>query len=403
MKLKHFLGLCLVDFSARVSYNMARTPVLPLFAAALGADKATIGLVVGASTVTGIFLKAPAGAISDVLGRARTLFLGAAVFAFTPFVYLLVGYAWTLVAVRFFHGMATAIYGPVMLAAVASVAGARKGEMLSWFAVIKIATGSVGAFLGGGLLYLLGGRDPSLLHFKITYAVCGGFGLVALVIASMVLPRIPAIEPVKKKGGQALRGLWEVVSHFPVVVTSGAEGVQNLTMGALNAFFPIYVVQELGMNPAQAGILWMVLTGTSVVAKPVMGRISDRFGRRWVIASGLILCAVPFALIPTTSRFVYLAMWSIIFGAGEAFVTSATGAMVAELTAERSLGAAMGVFGTIADIGQALGPILTGLLLTKLSYFASFSLLAVLLIVWTVLFLLCTSRPSGAVEVAPPR
>jgi len=393
VRLKHFLGLCLVDFSARVSYNMARTPVLPLFAAALGADTATIGLVVGASTVTGIFLKAPAGALSDVLGRARLLLMGAAVFAFTPFLYLLVGYAWMLVAVRLFHGIATSIYGPVMLAAVASVAGARKGEMLSWFAVIKIATGSVGAFLGGGLLYLLGGAHPSLLHFKVVYAVCGDFGLVALGIALVVLPRLPEIEPVKKKGAQVLRGLGEVVSHLPLVVTSGAEGVQNLTMGALNAFFPIYIVQELGMNSVQAGLLWTILTGTSVLTKPLMGRVSDRFGRRWVIAGGLILCAVPFALIPTTSHFAYLALWSIIFGTGEAFVTSATGALVAELTAERSLGAAMGVFGTIADTGQALGPIVLGLLLTRLSYLVSFSLLAALLVVWTVLFLLWT-RPS---------
>ena len=55
----------------------------------------------------------------------------------------------------------------------------------------------------------------------------------------------------------------------------------------------------------------------------------------------------------------------------------------------------MGVFGTIADIGQALGPILAGLLLIRLSYVTSFSLLAVLLIVWMVLFLLCARQPGG--------
>jgi len=77
-----FLALCAVDFSARVSYNMARTPVLPLFAAALGAGPALVGLIVAASTITRIFLKAPAGAISDHLGRGRTLLAGAALGVF---------------------------------------------------------------------------------------------------------------------------------------------------------------------------------------------------------------------------------------------------------------------------------------------------------------------------------
>jgi len=39
-----------------------------------------VGLIVAASTITGIFLKAPAGAISDHLGRKRILLVGAAVF-----------------------------------------------------------------------------------------------------------------------------------------------------------------------------------------------------------------------------------------------------------------------------------------------------------------------------------
>lgn len=145
-----FLALCAVDFSARTSYNMARTPVLPLFAAALGARPELVGLIVAASTLTGIFLKAPAGAISDQIGRRRTLLFGAAVFGITPFFYLLVGRAWQLLPIRFFHGMATAVYGPMVTAAMAAIAGRRKGEFLAWFSLIKIATGALGGFLAGG-------------------------------------------------------------------------------------------------------------------------------------------------------------------------------------------------------------------------------------------------------------
>ena len=101
---------------------------------------------------------------------------------------------------------------------------------------------------------------------------------------------------------------------------------------------------------------------------------------------GMILCAVPFALIPLFSSFWILAGLCVVFGLGEAFVTTSTGALVADLARQESLGAAMGVFGTIADTGQALGPIIIGVLLTRIGYLPAFSLLAGFLLVWTIMF-----------------
>ena len=57
--LNQYNSLCAVGFLARFSYALARTPVLPLFALYLGAGPEAIGLVVGISTVTGIFFKLP--------------------------------------------------------------------------------------------------------------------------------------------------------------------------------------------------------------------------------------------------------------------------------------------------------------------------------------------------------
>ena len=76
------------DSSRYCSYAICRTPLLPLFARDLGAGPALIGVVVGASTVTGILVKLPAGALSDVLGRRPLLLAGALVFALMPFTYL---------------------------------------------------------------------------------------------------------------------------------------------------------------------------------------------------------------------------------------------------------------------------------------------------------------------------
>ena len=114
----------------------------------------------------------PAGVVSDVIGRSRTLFVGLAVFAVVPFGYLLVDSYGALVAVRFLHGFATAIYGPVAMAVVVGLAGGRRAEMLSWFSSITIVGNLIGAPLGGYLLTALAeDGQNSLAHFHIIYGV----------------------------------------------------------------------------------------------------------------------------------------------------------------------------------------------------------------------------------------
>ena len=119
-----------------------------------------------------------------------------------------------------------------------------------------------------------------------------------------------------------------------------------------------------------------------------MGKISDRYGRKLIIFSGMWICAIPFACIPLTRDFYLLLFLSAIFGVGEAFVTSSSTAMVAGFCKEQHYGAAMGTFGSIFDIGHASGPILAGFLLAHLSYQYSFLVIAILLIVASFVFVL---------------
>jgi len=79
-----FLAVITASCLARLSYQMARSPVLPRFAESLGAAPELIGIIVAASTVTGVLFKLPAGALSDLLGRRRVMLLGAVFLQFPP-------------------------------------------------------------------------------------------------------------------------------------------------------------------------------------------------------------------------------------------------------------------------------------------------------------------------------
>ena len=117
-----FALVCAVGLLAFTSYNLIRMPLLPLFARSLGAAPEMIGFIVAASTLTGVALKWPAGALSDIYDRRWLLLLGLLAFAVPPFGYLFIQDVHWLIALRFVHGIATAVFGPVAMAVVAVVA-----------------------------------------------------------------------------------------------------------------------------------------------------------------------------------------------------------------------------------------------------------------------------------------
>jgi MFS family permease len=140
-----------------------------------------VGFIAAASTVVGIVVSIPAGILSDRIGRRRVLTLSLFVFATAPFLYLLVSSPWQLVLVRIYHGLATAILGPVAMATVADLYDAGRGEKMAWYSSATM----VGRFLAptvGGLLIF--GND-----FRWVYLVDGIAGMAAL-LAMLRLPRL---------------------------------------------------------------------------------------------------------------------------------------------------------------------------------------------------------------------
>jgi MFS family permease len=73
-----------------------------------------------------------------------------------------------------------------------------------------------------------------------------------------------------------------------------------------------------------------------------------------------------------------------------ATTTAATSAFITDVTRRARYGAAHGVFGTIYDVGDALGPIAAGLLVASVGYGRMFQILAVIGVTMAVVFLVAS-------------
>jgi MFS family permease len=116
--------------------------------------------------------------------------------------------------------------------------------------------------------------------------------------------------------------------------------------------------------------------------KPLMGRLSDKIGRTIPIVAGSLVSAFALGMIPFALQFTLLLLISILYGMGFSMVTASTPALVSELTDKTLVGTGMGFLGTIMDLGQTLGPIITGIILgVGLGYLGSFAALTVILLI----------------------
>lgn len=400
LRLSPFLLLCGAGLFAIFSSTMSKNPALPLFAKDLGATEANIGFIAAASTVVGIFTSVPAGALSDLYGRRRVILAAAFVFASAPFLYLLVSSPWQLAVVRVYHGFATAIFGPVALALVADLYQTGRGESMGWYSSATLIGRSVAPFAGGSILFVAASQ------YQWVYVACGAAGLVALAVAAR-LPvdnRTRAGASMGESWRELRAGLGEVVRSRPILVTSTTEALQYFSYGALETFLPLYAVFVAKLTTIEVGTIFLVQVLTTALTKPIMGRTSDRVGRRPMIAVGLLISGVSLALValsaafvgalPAGATFAALLLIGIAYGLGLSVVTSSTSAYVSELARAESYGSALGVLSTIMDVGHSTGPMVTGLLVAGFGYEPAFLAVAALLVVGTVGFWLLAPRPA---------
>jgi len=348
-----------------------------------------MGFIASASTIPGILVSLPTASLSDVYGRRKVLLSSGIVFATAPFLYLLATTWWHLALVRFYHGFATAIFVPVTNAFVAELFPTKKGERISLFSSVTTVGRNLAPLLGGYILLVTN------YGFHELYLAVGLSGSVALLTALLFLnDRSPnANGDGTSSGSRIIKGWGLVARNRGIAAVSLVEAAQYYVYGATEFFLVGYLREIINMDPFSLGIISWVQLAAIPLIKPLMGRLSDKIGRRAPIAFGSILSAIALIAIPFTTNFHILLLISLSFGLGFSLVTSSTPALVGDLAQRELLGTSMGFLGTIMDAGQTLGPIITGLILaTSLSYMGAFLSLVIVLLVSCSFFLTTMAR-----------
>jgi MFS family permease len=387
-----FLILCIMGLFAILSSTMSKTLLNP-FATVLQTPTDWSGLVGAASTIPGILVSLPAASLSDIYGRRKFLLLASLIFATAPFLYLLITSWWQLILVRFYHGFATAIFVPVAEASMAEMFPTQRGERISLFTSATYVGRGLAPFLGGYILFTTARSSDPLYNYHLMYLAVAASGLAAFIMGLVFLaerkPRVATISRESKTPRRLYTGWGTLAKNRSVLTVSLVQASVYYSYGTVDYFLSGYLKDNLHFDFFSTAAVTGSLIVLALFVRAYMGRLSDRIGRRKPIIIGLIICVIPLVAIPYFSDLPTLLLLSLIYGFGFATTTASTSPLMCELVATEFVGTSMGFLDTVMDVGQTLGPIISGFILaTIFQYFGVFWASSVILLATAVIFAL---------------
>jgi DHA1 family multidrug resistance protein-like MFS transporter len=324
-------------------------PVIPLYAAELGATVAEVGVIVATISYVTAFLLIPFGMLSDRFGRHKLLVGGLAIFTLAPLLYPLANNPEQLIFFRAIHGLAAAAFLPTAIALVIDLTPeAKRGEAIGWYSA-SLQLGLMAGPITGGFL---AGR----FGFDAAFYGCSAISLIGLVLVFSRLQAMahrPAVTTVKASSS------WRWLGQPLAIAVMLATLLVALGSGTIGSYIPLYGML-FGLTEADAGAIITAVYTSSALLRAPAGRLADRIDRRILLIGGVALSAIAVSLFSFFHGLTQFIIIGIIFGIGMGIAMPASLVMAADFSSASGRALSMAIPTCSFQIGLAAGPTAMG-------------------------------------------
>ena len=364
---KTFILLCAAQLLGYAQHFML-APVLPLFLTQLGAAPFVVGIVLACFAITSVIVRPLVGHWADRWSEAGVmisglLFQAASIFlCFIPFIPAtalangLRGIGWA--------GLNTGGYSLLALISPEKQRGAASG-------LYSGVQSSAQILFPPFALWLL-------------YASFGGYRLVFVVTAIFSIAgaltgwaMASSVSHPKNPSRPAEVTNWvREIFHFvepEILLPSVLLLWLNLALPAITNFSILYA-KELGIG--NFALYFVVIGATSMFARPLLGRLSDRIGRARSVAAGFALQLIALILISFVSSLLGVIVCGTTYMLGNAIGSSTTLALAVERADPARRGKQMATFSVAYPLSYGVGSLITGSAIDIAGYIGMFLLLA---------------------------
>ena len=299
-----------------------------------------------------------AGRWGDRWGRKPVLVAGWLIAAPVPFLLMWApSWSWIIVA-NVFLGVSQGLTWSTAVIMKIDLAGSKDrglamglNEFAGYFAV-AIAAWST------GYIAARHGLRPDPFYLGVGFVICG-------TLLSVFAVRETRQHAVHEAGKQVERLsnaeiFWRSTWKDRNLSSATQAGlVNNLNDGLAWGLFPL-IFAAAGLGLYDIGILAGLYPAVWGLAQLVTGGLSDRVGRKWLIAGGMWVQALGIAVIALRSSYWEFALGAVLLGLGTAMVYPTLLAAIGDVAHPSWRGSAVGVYRLWRDLGYALGALIAG-------------------------------------------
>jgi MFS family permease len=302
-----------------------------------------------------------AGRFADRAGRKHVLVAGWLIAVPVPFM-LMWGPSWNwILAANVLLGISQGFtWSTTVIMKIDLVGAARRGlamglnEFAGYVAV-------AGAALATGWIAARTGLRPEPFYPGIIFVALGlglSFALVRETSSHLALES--TLTASSSNGVAASDVFWRTTWSDRNLSTISQVGlVNNLNDGMAWGLFPLFFAAA-NLSLDRIGTLAAIYPATWGVAQLATGALSDRVGRKWLIASGMWVQAVGIGVVIVSSRVIGFAAGAALLGIGTAMVYPTLLAAIGDVALPSWRASAVGVYRLWRDLGYAIGALLAG-------------------------------------------
>lgn len=368
-------------------------PLLPIWAHDLGASGLYVGLIFGGFSISRTFFLPYFGRLSDVKGRKPIILPGFFAYAVISVAFIFSDAVNTLIIIRFFQGIASAMLMPVIQAYIGDITPqGREGATMGLF--------NMSLFLGLSLGPVIGGVIKDYFSLQASFICMGLLALLGFFLSLFLLP------PTRSERGptaSAKSFSWKtLLGDRPLAGLFLFRFAYVACVGIMWGFIPLYADIKFDASGSLIGILIMLGIFISGLIHVPMGYLADRISKKLMVAVGGLTVSYAIFSFEWADQVQDLVMASIFFGLGGGIAMPALMAMVVLRGSKaNAMGSVMALMTVAHSLGMMSGALLGGLMMDFFQLSWAFPMGAVVMIICTGLFLVGTNAPNAGNAVTP--
>jgi MFS family permease len=342
--------------------------ILPLLADevfAIGAFTASLTFII-AFGVTKALTNLAAGTLSDRYGRKPVLVAGWLIAVPVPLMLIWApSWGW-IIAANILLGINQGLTWSTTIVMKIDLAGPHRRGLAMGFNEAAGYLAVAATALATGWIAAEHGLRPAPFYLGIAFAALG-LGLSTLFVReTRGHARHEAANHIPRNGdhhhGLTGRQIFTLTSYQEKALSSASQAglVNNLNDGLAWGLYPILFATS-GLGIARIGVLVALYPAVWGLGQMLTGWLSDHWGRKWLIASGMFLQAAGIGLVAVASTFTPWALAAILMGAGTALVYPTLLAVIGDVAHPAWRARAVGVYRLWRDLGYAIGALLAGI------------------------------------------